>query len=928
MKIFGKEFTFNGKKVYHAGDKPTPAEIGAASSTHNHQASQVTFTDGETFQQKLDDGSLKGPKGDTGATGAKGATGATGPTGPKGDTGAQGPQGVKGDTGAKGNTGTSMRFKGAWSSTTAYVADANYIDIVTSGGNTYRCKSSHTNQAVTNTTYWELIAQKGAKGADGLTTSVTVGSTKYTHSNGNITIPAYPTALKNPTALTLQFNGTTNKTYDGSSAQTLNITPAAIGAAASSHTHNYAGSSSAGGAANSATVLATARTINGTSFNGSANITTANWGTARTITIGNTAKSVNGSANVSWSLSEIGAAAASHTHNYIPASTGNSISIHADSDSSSTGEYLLLKAGHNELKITSSAGGATVTKGQDKLTFNGNIVYHAGRKPTAAEIGAASTSALETVKQNISDVERNTARANHTHTNITNIASRGNVTCESGTARPSVSGASMGQVYNNGYPTQYGNVLTLKGAGDGQILIGWSGNDGAHAPVYVRSKRDTSTANWSGWAQVYTTAHKPTASDIGALSLSGGTMTGSIQLHNSANSWIGGSTAGNLKGYKQSSGSFHPIISQTTYNNHKIALGGLGDDFGFYLYDKNRTENGIDGYFKFMLSNKEMETNCVINMGNKLKFWNNNALEFATHGGGWYMSDSSWIRAYNNKNIYTAGTIQGWTSRARYVKALDSSNNLDFEFDRGEGYFNVYSGSGVGIVIGRPWSGSSGTEPALYNNKGNGWGFIGNSGSSWFRVYGAGGSVSDRNKKYHITKALHEEQYENVKNLNIYNYRTISTSNISPTKLAEKHLTHSGFMNEEGKYVTTSVIVEEIEYKELKEGLSQDEIKELRIKEIIEKNPHFLEVKRQDLMLGAMVDELPTEVTFYDNEGGDGKAVDMYSYTTMVAGATKHLINKVETLEKENEIKDNKISELEQRLEKMEELLNGIINKG
>lgn len=43
------------------------------------------------------------------------------------------------------------------------------------------------------------------------------------------------TSLKNPYALTLQFNGTTNKTYDGSSAQTLNITPAAIGAAAASH---------------------------------------------------------------------------------------------------------------------------------------------------------------------------------------------------------------------------------------------------------------------------------------------------------------------------------------------------------------------------------------------------------------------------------------------------------------------------------------------------------------------------------------------------------------------------------------------------------------------------------------------------------------------------------------------------------------------
>jgi len=61
------------------------------------------------------------------------------------------------------------------------------------------------------------------------------------------------------------------------------------------------------GNATTSTTLATARTINGTSFNGSANITTANWGTARTLTIGNTGKSVNGSANISWSLAEIGA---------------------------------------------------------------------------------------------------------------------------------------------------------------------------------------------------------------------------------------------------------------------------------------------------------------------------------------------------------------------------------------------------------------------------------------------------------------------------------------------------------------------------------------------------------------------------------------------------------------------------------------------
>lgn len=64
------------------------------------------------------------------------------------------------------------------------------------------------------------------------------------------------------------------------------------------------------GNAATATTLQTARTINGTSFNGSANITTANWGTARTLTLGSTGKSVNGSANVSWTLNEIGAAKA------------------------------------------------------------------------------------------------------------------------------------------------------------------------------------------------------------------------------------------------------------------------------------------------------------------------------------------------------------------------------------------------------------------------------------------------------------------------------------------------------------------------------------------------------------------------------------------------------------------------------------------
>lgn len=92
-----------------------------------------------------------------------------------------------------------------------------------------------------------------------------------------------------------------------SSDGTKTLTQILTGYSTTDHTHNYAGSSSAGGSANSADKLATSRTINGTSFDGTTDITTTNWGTARNLTIGNKTQSVDGSGNVSWSLSDMGA---------------------------------------------------------------------------------------------------------------------------------------------------------------------------------------------------------------------------------------------------------------------------------------------------------------------------------------------------------------------------------------------------------------------------------------------------------------------------------------------------------------------------------------------------------------------------------------------------------------------------------------------
>ncbi|MHC2026941.1 phage tail-collar fiber domain-containing protein [Salmonella enterica subsp. enterica serovar Typhimurium] len=99
--------------------------------------------------------------------------------------------------------------------------------------------------------------------------------------------------------------------------------------------------------------------------------------------------------------------------------------------------------------------------------------------------------------------------ANGTAVAANRLASRGALPALTGATRGSDSGLIMGEVYNNGYPTQYGNILRLTGTGDGEILIGWSGVNGAPAAAYIRSHRDNAEAEWSEWAMLYTTLNPP-----------------------------------------------------------------------------------------------------------------------------------------------------------------------------------------------------------------------------------------------------------------------------------------------------------------------------------------------------------------------------------------------------------------------------------
>ena len=288
-------------------------------------------------------------------------------------------------------------------------------------------------------------------GSDDKTVNITpagigAAAASHTHTSANISdfdeavgdlIPAIPTKLPNPQVL--KFTGAVNDTYDGSVAKTINIptsgstdgslivqlnggttedtnkftfngsddktvniTPSKIGAAASSHTHNYAGSSSAGGAANSVKTSLVIK-LNGGTTEGT-NMFTFNGANAKSINI---------------TPAAIGAAAASHgTH-----VTYGSDAPKANGTASAGSASSVSRSDHvhpAQTSVSGNAGSATklvTPRTIDGVSFNGTAnITHYGTCSTAAGTAAKTvsltgftlaTGAIVTVKFTVTNTAAN-----------------------------------------------------------------------------------------------------------------------------------------------------------------------------------------------------------------------------------------------------------------------------------------------------------------------------------------------------------------------------------------------------------------------------------------------------------------------------------------------------------------------------------------
>lgn len=182
----------------------------------------------------------EGPQGETGTAGATGATGTTGATGSPGADGGTGPTGLTGPKGDKGDTGDTGATGPAGSTTIAGISG-----LQTALDGKQPLDSDLTALAALTTPATKL---------SGIATGATANDT-----DANLKARANHTGTQSADTLT---DGTTNKAFLATERTKLTAITGT----------NTGDQTSVTGNAGTATALATARTINGVSFNGTADI--------------------------------------------------------------------------------------------------------------------------------------------------------------------------------------------------------------------------------------------------------------------------------------------------------------------------------------------------------------------------------------------------------------------------------------------------------------------------------------------------------------------------------------------------------------------------------------------------------------------------------------------------------------------------------
>lgn len=204
----------------------------------------------------------------------------------------------------------------------------------------------------------------------------------HTHTKAQIT--DFPASLKNPTALTISLNGTSQGAYDGSAAKSINVTPASIGTYTQSEIDtkvNAKANASHNHASNAITAM--------TGYAKASAVSAIAVGDSLNAAIGKLEKSLDGKA------------ASSHTHTKaqitdFPASLKNPTALTISLNGTSQGAY----DGSSAISVNVTAGGVgayTKAEVDTKVNAKANASHNHASNAITAMTGYAKASAVAAV---------------------------------------------------------------------------------------------------------------------------------------------------------------------------------------------------------------------------------------------------------------------------------------------------------------------------------------------------------------------------------------------------------------------------------------------------------------------------------------------------------------------------------------------------
>lgn len=203
-------------------------------------------------------------------------------------------------------------------------------------------------------------------------------------------------------------------------------------------------------------------------------------------------------------------------------------------------------------------------------------------------------------------------------------------------------------------PAAVGNVVRIDGPVGDRFIAEVLGGNAYVGAVSAVSTGDTTVTGI--FRSKYSTTSPPGGSRFwSGLELAHPALTPFIDFHNSTDP-------------EESTNYTWRLIQESATNFALLVNGGTGFGSGFRFFS--------DG--EFDCNHIGVGGDNTVNAGVMTYDWfrakGNNGTFFQDWGGGWFMSDTTWIRAYQDKSIYTAATVGAGVARMGALTYADHAN--------------------------------------------------------------------------------------------------------------------------------------------------------------------------------------------------------------------------------------------------------------